>query len=92
MLALANPGVGKDRPRQVNQQILSAVGRGACIGDAIASGQGLEDAMLGSPSMLLQTDEILERTKMDGVKRTMREKPGLTEPLSVQEFPIFNSG
>lgn len=58
VLALANSGTGKDHPRKINQQILMQVGLASTIGDAFASGEGIEDRMLQCPAMLFQTDEI----------------------------------
>lgn len=58
LIALANSGAGKERPRQVNARILHEIGLESCLGDAFASGQGLEDALSEDPVMLFQTDEI----------------------------------
>ncbi len=58
LLALANTGVGKDKPRRTNQEILLAVGLQNGLGDAFASGEGIEDRLHAHPSVLLQTDEI----------------------------------
>ena len=58
LLALANSGVGKDHPRRINQRVLVAAGRNDCFGEHFASGEGIEDRMFTTPSMLFQTDEI----------------------------------
>ena len=58
VLALANSGSGKDHPRKVNQRILVEAGLQECLGDTFASGEGIEDRMLVTPSLLFQTDEI----------------------------------
>ncbi|MFO0911481.1 MAG: bifunctional DNA primase/polymerase [Pirellulales bacterium] len=58
LLGLANSGAGKDFPRKVNQRILVHVGMGDCLGDSFASGEGIEDRLFLSPSVLFQTDEI----------------------------------
>jgi len=58
LLALADSGTGKDHPRKVNQRILLEVGLRDCVGDAYASGEGIEDRLYAQPSMLFQTDEI----------------------------------
>ena len=58
VLALANSGAGKNAPRKTNISICVAVGLQDCLGDAIASGEGIEDRMYTTPSMLFQTDEI----------------------------------
>ncbi|MEO2036145.1 MAG: bifunctional DNA primase/polymerase, partial [Planctomycetaceae bacterium] len=58
VLGLANSGAGKDFPRKVNQRILFEVGLIDCLGDAFASGEGIEDRLFLNPSVLFQTDEI----------------------------------
>jgi hypothetical protein len=58
IVALANSGVGKDHPRQVNSEIAYQAGALRGIGDAFASGEGIEDAMFIHQTMLFQTDEI----------------------------------
>ncbi len=58
IVALANSGVGKDHPRQVNSEIAYLAGALRGVGDAFASGEGIEDAMFLHQSMLFQTDEI----------------------------------
>jgi len=63
LLALADSGVGKNRPRQVNREILFQVGLTKCVGDKFASGEGIQDVLVSQPSMLFQTDEV------DGVLR-----------------------
>jgi len=57
-LALANSGTGKDAPRQVNAQILQAIGLGNYLGDSFASGEGIEDRLYLCPNALFQTDEV----------------------------------
>jgi hypothetical protein len=58
VLALANSGAGKNEPRKVNQRICVEVGLQDCLGDAFASGEGIEDRLFITPSVLFQTDEI----------------------------------
>ena len=55
--ALAPTGMGKDEPRVTNKRLAAEAGILASVPDAIASGEGLEDAVEESPSLLLQTDE-----------------------------------
>ena len=55
--ALAPTGMGKDEPRITNKRLADEVGVLESVPDAIASGEGLEDAVAASPSLLLQTDE-----------------------------------
>jgi len=63
LLALASSGTGKDFPRKVNSRVMFEIGHIAALGDKFASGQGIQDALLRSPAMLFQNDE------MDGVLR-----------------------
>jgi len=58
LLGLASSGVGKEHPRKVNQQVLLGLGLQDCLGDAFASGEGIEDRLYAQPSLLFQTDEI----------------------------------
>lgn len=58
IIGLAYSGAGKDGPRKVNKQILKAVGMDQSLGEDIASGEGLQDAIADQPVMLFQTDEI----------------------------------
>ncbi len=58
VLALANSGAGKDHPRKVNQRICIEAGLQTALGDNFASGEGIEDRLFLTPSMLFQTDEI----------------------------------
>ena len=57
LAALAPTGMGKDVPRVINKELAAAVGILDSVPDSIASGEGLEDAVAASPSLLLQTDE-----------------------------------
>jgi hypothetical protein len=58
IIALANSGTGKDYVRKVNHFILESIGQSQSIGETIASGEGLEDAIIANKKMLYQTDEI----------------------------------
>ena len=57
-IALANSGAGKERPRQVIAEILHAAGLDDHLGMSFASGEGIEDRMLGAASMLFLVDEF----------------------------------
>lgn len=63
LLALAGSGTGKDFPRKVNARVLLEIGELRGLGDKFASGEGIQDALLRSSTMLFQNDE------MDGVLR-----------------------
>ncbi len=58
LIALADSGTGKEHPRLVNREIISAAGFSGKVGDAFASGEGIEDVMYINHAMLFQTDEI----------------------------------
>lgn len=58
LLCLAHSGSGKDWPRKVNMRIAHEAGMSEAVGDRFASGEGIQDALFLSPSMLFQTDEI----------------------------------
>lgn len=58
LLGLAHSSGGKDFPRKVNARILHEVGLSGCLGERFASGEGIQDALFQTPSMLFQTDEI----------------------------------
>ena len=57
LAALAPTAMGKEEPRDTNRSLATAVGILGSVPDAVASGEGLEDAVAASPSLLLQTDE-----------------------------------
>ena len=58
ILGLAHSAAGKDWPRKINTRIIHDIGMHAALGERFASGEGIQDAMLQTPSMIFQTDEI----------------------------------
>ena len=58
LLGLAHSAAGKDWPRKVNTRIVHEAGLAGCLGERFASGEGIQDALFLTPSMLFQTDEI----------------------------------
>ncbi|MBI5724293.1 MAG: DUF3987 domain-containing protein [Planctomycetes bacterium] len=58
LLGLAHSAAGKDHPRKVNVRIMHEAGLSGCLGERFASGEGIQDRLLVSPSMMYQTDEI----------------------------------
>jgi hypothetical protein len=58
LLGLAHSSAGKDWPRKINTQVIHAVGQGRSLGERLASGEGVQDALFADPAMLFQTDEI----------------------------------
>lgn len=58
LLALAGSSSGKDWARQLNVHIMMEINKLDALGDKFASGEGIQDAMFITPSMLFQNDEI----------------------------------
>jgi hypothetical protein len=67
LLGLAFGSSGKDWIRKVNSKIMFEVGLMNCLGDRLASGEGIQDALGDHPSMFFQTDEI------DGVLQSINK-------------------
>ncbi|HWH76683.1 MAG TPA: DUF3987 domain-containing protein, partial [Candidatus Binatus sp.] len=86
LLALANSGAGKDWPRKLNTAVLNHVGLIDMLGGKFASGEGLQDALHVSPTMLFQTDEI------DGLIRSISDdKSGRLEGVMSELLTMFSS-
>ncbi len=66
LATLASSGAGKDHPRKVIQTILTEVGLGQCVGDSMASAEGLEDALYVTPALIILADEV------DGLLRSIK--------------------
>ncbi len=58
LLGLAHSASGKDWPRKTNTKILHKIGLADALGERFASGEGIQDALFQTPTMLFQTDEI----------------------------------
>ena len=58
LLGLGHSSVGKDWIRKLNAQIVHHIGLVSCLGDRLASGEGIQEALNLHPAMLFQTDEI----------------------------------
>ncbi|MEI8244605.1 MAG: DUF3987 domain-containing protein [Lentisphaerota bacterium] len=86
LIALANSGTGKDHPRKVNVEIAYRAGLASGIGDAFASGEGIEDSMYLNNKMLFQTDEI------DGLLNTINKaKDGRNEMIMNVLLKMYSS-
>lgn len=86
VLGLAHSAAGKDSPRKLNVRILEEVGLSQCLADRFASGEGLQDALLTTPCMLAQTDEI------DGLLQSInRAKDGRMESLMAGMLTAYSS-
>lgn len=58
LLGLALSAAGKDWPRKQCAQLLDSVGLIHCLGDRIASGEGVEDSLQVTPAMFYLSDEF----------------------------------
>ena len=76
LVALADSGVGKEWPRKVNRQVAITEGMQLSVQGDISSGQGLEDALVRTPALLMQMDEfdtVLNVMKDEKASRTATE-------------------
>ena len=86
LLGLAHSAAGKDWPRKLNTRILFEIGAAGCLGERFSSGEGVQDALYLSPSMLFQTDEI------DGILQSMnRSRDGRYESLMSTLLTMYSS-
>jgi hypothetical protein len=86
LLGLAHSAAGKDWPRKLNTRILFEIGAAGCLGERFSSGEGIQDALYLSPSMLFQTDEI------DGMLQSMsKSKDGRHENLMSTLLTMYSS-
>ncbi|MEO0717054.1 MAG: hypothetical protein AAFY58_08700, partial [Planctomycetota bacterium] len=67
LLGLSHSSGGKDWPLKINTQVLRRVGLANSLGEQLASGEGIQDALFTTPAMLFQTDEI--DTLLQSMKR-----------------------
>ncbi|KAA1258307.1 hypothetical protein LF1_08230 [Rubripirellula obstinata] len=58
LLGLAHSSAGKDFPRKLNKEVLREVGMADCTAETFASGEGIQDSLFMTESMVFQTDEI----------------------------------
>ena len=58
LIALAHSGVGKNYPRILNRNIAQNARIEVSIKDAIGSPEGVEDALVRTPTLLMQIDEF----------------------------------
>ena len=86
LLGLAHSSAGKDHPRKINAKTLFSVGLAGNMGEQMASGEGLEDALYLTPAMLFQTDEI------DGMLQSMkRAKDARHESIMGKLLSMYSS-
>jgi hypothetical protein len=83
VLALANSGTGKEHPRRVNTRILHEIGAADSLGGRFVSGEGLQDALVLSPAMLFQTDEIDGLVNSITKSKDMRNESIMTALLEI---------
>jgi hypothetical protein len=86
LLGLAHSASGKDWPRKLNTRILLEIGADSSLGERFSSGEGIQDALYLSPSMLFQTDEI------DGILQSMsKSRDGRHENLMSTLLTMYSS-
>jgi hypothetical protein len=86
LLGLAHSASGKDWPRKLNTRILLQIGADGSLGERFSSGEGIQDALYLSPSMLFQTDEI------DGILQSMsKSRDGRHENLMSTLLTMYSS-
>lgn len=88
LIALAGSATGKDHPRKVIKNLAAGVRMSQSVIQNVASGQGLEDALLNSPTLLCQFDEydsVLRELKSD------RNSSTATESLWRLMLSVFTS-
>lgn len=76
---------GKDNPRDANRNLLFELGMSAQSAEAFASGQGLEDALAVTPSMLFQPDEV------DSVFRNLRKDDSVFNTMGATLLTLYTS-
>ncbi len=86
LLGLAHSASGKDWPRKVNTKVLHAVGLADRLGERFASGEGLQDALLATPAMLFQTDEV--DTLLESMKRA---RDGRSESIMATLLTMYSA-
>lgn len=86
LLGLAHSSAGKDWVRKLNAKILHELGLSSCLGDRLASGEGIQDTLQVHPSMLFQSDEI------DGILQSINKaKDARHEGLMTTLLSLYSS-
>lgn len=88
LIALAGSGVGKDTPQRINRTIAQMERMVISILGGVASGQGLEDALIRSPTLLCQIDEF--DTVLETLKST-KNTNAATEALWSMLLTLFSA-
>lgn len=88
LIALAGSGVGKDTPQRINRTIAQIERMVISILGGVASGQGLEDAFIRSPTLLCQIDEF--DTVLETLKST-KNTNAATEALWSMLLTLFSA-
>lgn len=88
LVALAGSGVGKDIPQRINRTIAQMERMVISILGGVASGQGLEDALVRSPTLLCQIDEF--DTVLETLK-SVKNANAATEALWSMLLTLFSA-
>ena len=84
-ISLADSGTGKEHARRVNKNLAMAAGLMGYIGDNIASGEGLEDAMFLSKKKLFMIDE------MDTMFNCLKQKDARAEGMMQRLLSFYSA-
>ena len=84
-ISLADSGTGKEHARRVNKTLAMAGGLMGYIGDNIASGEGLEDAMFLSKKKLFMIDE------MDTMFNCLKQKDARAEGMMQRLLSFYSA-
>jgi hypothetical protein len=84
LLALAKSGTGKEHPRAVNIDLATQMAMVGELGDTFASGEGLEDSLCMSPTMLYQVDEV------DYLFNTVKLKDARAEQINSMLLKLYS--
>src|SRR5574344_795063 len=84
LLALAKSGTGKEHPRAVNIDLATQMAMVGELGDTFASGEGLEDSLCMSPTLLYQVDEA------DYLFNTVKLKDARAEQINSMLLKLYS--
>ena len=84
-VSLADSGTGKEHARSVNKTLAVETGLMGFIGDNIASGEGLEDAMLVTKKKLFLVDE------MDTLFNSLKQRDARAEAMMQRLLSFYSS-
>ena len=84
-ISLADSGTGKEHARRINKRLAAATGLMGYIGDNVASGEGLEDAMYAAKKKLFMIDE------MDTLFNCLKQKDSRAEGMMQRLLSFYSA-